>query len=184
MCKTGFKDKAYACLFNVNKFPRWLRSAAQVMVDKYQGDPRNIWAVGPENVGLIYDRFLEFDGIGDALAIMARNILVRDCGVAGGRKSQRYLTVKPDVLARRVLARAGIAESESLRDFRAALQDLKLRRPADFDPAIWDVGREFCFKTDPACSLCPLRLSCEYGLGRQGAPRRRPTSVLVQRARG
>ncbi|MGD0919642.1 MAG: hypothetical protein ABSB22_24650, partial [Thermodesulfobacteriota bacterium] len=145
-----------------NKFPRWLRSAARKMLDKYQGNPCTIWAVTPENVSLIYDRFLEFDGIGDALAKMAQFILVRNFRVAGGKQNQSKMSVKPDILVRRVLARTGITESEKLPHVLGALSELKLPRPADFDASLWVVGREFCFKTDPNCSKCPLQTECAY----------------------
>jgi endonuclease III len=163
ICTSGYEGTSYGSHYTTNKFPQWLRAAAALMSEKYQGDPRNLWAVGPEDVSLLYDRFLEFDGIGDALAKMAQFILVRNYRVAGGRKNQSKMSVKPDVLVRRVLARTGIAESEKLNDVLGTLSELKLRRPADFDASLWVVGREFCFKTNPYCEPCPLKRECAYG---------------------
>jgi endonuclease III len=162
ICTSGYEGKSYASVYCTNKFPGWLRSAAQKMLDTYQGDPRTIWAVAPENVSLIYDRFLGFDGIGDALAKMAQFILVRNFRVAGGKKNQSKMSVKPDVLVRRVLARTGITKSDALPHVLTSLNELKLSRPADFDASLWVVGRKFCSKTDPNCSECPLQPVCEY----------------------
>lgn len=162
ICTSGYEGKSYASVYCTNKFPQWLRSAAQRMLDTYQGDPRTIWAVTPENVSLIYDRFREFDGIGDALAKMAQFILVRNFCVAGGKQNQSKMSVKPDVLVRRVLARTGITQCETLSHVLGTLSALKLARPADFDASLWVVGREFCFKTDPNCSKCPLQRECAY----------------------
>ena len=160
ICRYGHDGKSYASVYCVNRFPRWLRSAAVRMGDQYDGDPRAIWSVGPEKVALIYDRFREFDEIGDALAKMAQFALVRDHGVAGGRLNQSRMAVKPDILVRRVLARTGIAESDDIGAVLDTLESLNLRRPADFDAALWVIGREFCLKTSPRCQPCPLRSAC------------------------
>lgn len=59
-----------------------------MIISKYESDVGNIWNyVRPEDVHVIYDRFLEFSGIGDALARMAQFILVREYGIAGGAKN-------------------------------------------------------------------------------------------------
>jgi endonuclease III len=170
ICTSGYEGKSYASVYCTNKFPRWLRSAARKMLATYQGDPRNIWAVAPKNVSLIYDRFREFDGIGDALAKMAQFILVRNFGVAGGKKNQSKMAVKPDRLVRRVPARTGITKSVALPHVLTSLNELRLSRPADFDASLWVVGREFCSKTNPNCSKCPLQRVCEYVQAQQGAP--------------
>jgi len=160
ICRTGFEGKSYASVFCVNKFPTWLRSAAHRINDEYGGDPRNIWDVRADKVQLIYDRFSEFDGIGDALAKMAQFILVRNYGIAGGKVNQSQMSVKPDVLVRRVLYRSGLAESEGIQITISALESLRLKRPADFDAALWTIGREYCLKSKPVCELCPISESC------------------------
>ena len=83
--RTGYDGKSYASVCCVNKFPAWLRSAANRMQKEYDDDPRNIWAVRVDQVQAIYEKFLAFDGIGDALAKMAQFILVRNYGIAGGK---------------------------------------------------------------------------------------------------
>jgi len=87
ICQTGYDGTSYASVFCYNKFPVWLRNASVIILDKYAGDPRNIWNVTSENVKEIYSRFTGFDGIGDALAKMAQFILVRNYVVAGGKKT-------------------------------------------------------------------------------------------------
>jgi len=165
ICKTGFAGKSYAAYFAVNKFPRWLRSAAKRMVEKYSGDPRKIWNVSPRNVHRIYERLLEFDGIGENIASMGQFLLVRGYKVAGGKENQSKMSIKLDVLVRRVLARLGIAEDEKQEDeklstAKTAVAELDLRSPADFDAALWTVGREYCANTEPDCENCPLNTAC------------------------
>ena len=108
---------------------------------------------------------MEFEGIGDALAKMAQFILVRDYGIAGGKKSKKYMSVKPDVHLQRVLFRLGISEKKTPASVISSVDNLKLRSQADFDWAVWTIGREHCHaKKEPDCSGCPLDRVCEKHL--------------------
>lgn len=114
ICTHGFNGQPFALGMRVNAFPRQLRAAGRKIVDEYDADVRNIWNnVGKEDVDEVYWRLSEFDGIGDALAKMGQFILVRSYGIAGGRKSKKYMSVKPDVHLQRVLFRLGVCESEA-----------------------------------------------------------------------
>jgi endonuclease III len=161
VCQKGFNGTSYASVYTVNKFPKWLRSAASKIVDKYEGDPRNIWKVSANNVDQIYDRFIEFDGIGDALAKMAQFILLRNYGIAGGVESRNEVSVKPDALVRRVLYRSGISPSEGISKSISIIEQLPLASPANFDAATWIIGREYCLKSEPKCTTCPIRKVCK-----------------------
>ncbi|MBF0420062.1 MAG: hypothetical protein HQL78_07840 [Magnetococcales bacterium] len=158
--KLSYKG-SYAVNYQTNKFPKWLRSSAKKIVAEYDSDPRLIWDVSPENCFLIYERFKEFDGIGDALAKMAQFILVRSYGVAGGKKNKHLLSIKPDIHLRRVLYRCGITSSEKTSVTTDEIGSLKLKSPADFDAACWYIGKEFCGKSDRKCATCPLSGDCE-----------------------
>lgn len=161
ICQTGFEGTSYASNFAFNKLPLWLKSASTRMIDVYGGDPRNIWSVKPHEVALIYDRFVEFDGIGDALGKMAQFILVRNHGIAGGRSSQHMMSIKPDELVRRVVHRTGISPTNRIGHVVAAASALELKSPADFDAAAWTIGREYCGKSEPRCGDCPISGACD-----------------------
>lgn len=163
ICTKGFDGKSYALAVQVNSFPLRLKKNASFMIDKYHGDPRKIWNVTPQEVCLIYDRFKDFSGIGDALAKMAQFILVRNHGVAGGKKNQHLMSVKPDIHVCRVLYRAGIIPTELPKDASCHLDKLNLDRPADFDAVLWTIGSGFCDRTAPNCIECPIRRACETG---------------------
>lgn len=163
ICQKGYNGTSYASNYAFNKFPNWLNNASIKMVNEYSGDPRNIWNVSTDNVKNIYDRFIDFDGIGDALAKMAQFILVRNYGVAGGLKNRANMSVKPDTLVRRVMFRSGISSSETVTESIEVIENLSLPSPADFDAAAWIIGREFCNKSDPKCSDCPILKVCDYG---------------------
>ena len=165
ICRRCYDGQAFALGVRVNIFSKNLKSAARKIVDKYGSDVRNLWNnVDAEHVDEIYEKFKEFDGIGDALAKMAQFILVRDYGIAGGRDSKKYLSVKPDVHLQRVLFRLGIAERKTAASVDANVGDLNLKSPADFDWAVWNIGREYCHSSKPDCSKCPLEEICEKRL--------------------
>ena len=165
ICTKGYHGQAFALGVRVNVFPKNLKSAARKIVEGYDSDVRNVWnGIDMEDVDQIYWRFMEFEGIGDALAKMAQFILVRDFGIAGGKRSKKYLSVKPDVHVRRVLFRLGISERETSASVISAVDDLNLPSQADFDWAVWTIGREHCHASEPDCSGCPLDGVCEKHL--------------------
>ena len=165
ICRRGYDGQAFALGVKINAFPKNLKSAAKKIVGEYESDVRNVWNnVDAEDVDEIYNRFKEFEGIGDALAKMAQFILVRDYGIAGGKESKKYLSVKPDTHLQRVLFRLGLAEKETAASVVANVDNLKLASPADFDWAVWNIGQEFCHPHEPACSNCPLEKICEKHL--------------------
>lgn len=162
ICQTGYEGKAFALRFASNSFPYRLKAAAKKIVSDYDSDVRKIWnKLAKEDVDKIYCRFKEFEGIGDALARMAQFSLVRKYGVAGGKASKKYMSVKPDVHVQRVLFRLGICEQKTPRSVMVVTNDLNLRSPADFDWAVWKIGKLYCHSNYPECFNCPLEQVCE-----------------------
>lgn len=160
ICQKGYDGKSYATHFAYNHFPKRLKKAAQKIISEYGSDVRNIWNVKSKDVGVIDDRFLEFDGIGDALSKMAQFTLVRNFGVAGGRENQHLMSIKPDAVVQRVLYRTGLIASENAAVAADTIGEMNLNSPADFDAAVWIIGRDYCLKNDPNCVACPIRASC------------------------
>ena len=139
-----------------------IKKAADLITTQYAGDVRKIWAVRrSDNVDLIYERFKEFYGIGDALARMAQFILVRSYGVGGGREQQQNLHVKPDVHVRRVTRRLGLVQPHRGCNVGDEIAALKIKSPADFDLAVFRTGQYFCKAGRPNCSGCHLEDVCE-----------------------
>ena len=137
-----------------------LQGCADIIIEKYEGDPRQIWNY-QRCVPEVRDRFEEFPGIGKALSRMAVLILVRNNGLIDGKKSLPKLDVKPDDLRKRVFERAGLVSSNpSFNDFLEAARQLKPDFPAALDAPTWDIGREFCTPHNPQCGDCPLDKVC------------------------
>lgn len=165
ICREGYEGKHYALHIHAKNFPKDLKNNAKKIMKDYEGDVRNVWnGIRPEEEHEIYNRFTEFSGIGKALAEMAKFILVRGYGIAGGKEIRKKMKVKPDLHLQRVLYRLGISEEESVKSVIDATEKMRLKSPADFDWAIFDIGRKYCFKSDPNCSDCPLNKVCQKRL--------------------
>lgn len=158
ICRKGYHGKSYGERFQAPKFPGWLRGMARVVVDEYEGDARKVW--NNADASSLYWRLRGMPGIGDALAKMGQFILVRNYGVAGGAKNRSCLAAKPDEHVRRVSYRAGLSTSSRTMTVVRALEALQLPSPADFDAAVWDIGRRWCSPSNPSCGSCPLTSSC------------------------
>ncbi|MFV0349023.1 MAG: hypothetical protein ACK5JO_10585 [Halodesulfovibrio sp.] len=160
-CTKGFEGTAFASRFNVNNFAEWLRKNAEIMNEKYDGDPRNIWNyIASKDVDIIYHRLQEFYGIGDAIAKMMQFILVRNYGVAGGEASKKMLSVKPDIHLQRVCYRLGLIDEMKAVKVADWATEAKLASPADFDAAVWVIGRDYCGESKSNCVECPLDSVC------------------------
>ena len=165
ICGEGYEEKHYVLGFLAGNFHKYLKNNAKKIVKDYEGDVRNVWnGVRPQEIHVIYDRFKEFAGIGDALAKMAQFILVRKYGIAGGKKIRKKMKVKPDQHVKRVLYRLGISEDKSPNSVIDATEKMKLKSPADFDWAIFDIGRKYCNPKKPNCFDCPLNKVCQKRL--------------------
>lgn len=161
ICNKGFYGKAYALGVSNPKFPEDLKNSAKLIVNRYDGDVTNVWKyIRAGNIDELYDRLIEFPGIGDALARMGQFILVRTYGVGGGEANKSKMRIKPDVHVRRVAYRTGLISTQKVSLATKELDSLQLESPADFDLAIWDIGRKYCKPKNPHCGECPINKVC------------------------
>jgi endonuclease-3 len=129
-----------------------LHSALRRIEAEYGGDASEIWAERPSSATIVR-RFLEFDGVGQKIATMAANILVRDFRIP---VSDRYsIDISVDVQIRRVFARMGFVAEDAPPEFiiyRA--RELHPEYPGIFDLVLWELGRTICLPTRPRCIEC------------------------------
>jgi len=141
------------------KMPNWIIAASQLLVDKYDGKPQNIWKDSPRADDL-QRRFIEFKGIGQKKASMATNILVRDKHVQVKGVDYTGIDVSGDVHVRRVFLRAGLIDLDSVQAAVHAARLLNPKYPGELDLPAWYAGRKFCHPKEPKCSECPLGADC------------------------
>ena len=139
---------------------RRLKRACQLIVKKYNDNAKNIWADEPDARAL-YDRLMEFDGIGQKKSSMTVNILYRDLGVK--IKNESGIDVSYDVMVRRIFLRTGLVKKDTLENVINTARQLHPSYPGELDYPAWYIGREWCLPKHPQCQKCPLKTVCGKG---------------------
>lgn len=146
-------------LHRYRKVARWIVDASQLLLERYQGDARNIWSDEPSAFELEH-RFREFVGIAQKKGSMAVNILVRDRGIPIKGMDKIMIDISYDRHVRRVFLRTGLIESDSEEALIRAARRLNPRYPGELDGPAWRVGFTWCHPQNPDCSSCRLSSVC------------------------
>ena len=150
---------------NLHRFPkqiaRFTLDASNRIACQYNGITSNIWR-NTESAREIKANFLQFKGIGPKKAEMATKILVRDKNLK--LNDLWSVGLAPDVHVWRVLYRLGNIVSANPGTTEELVRVGKLLKPdypAEFDDALWMLGRDICRPTNPLCLQCPLNILCQ-----------------------
>lgn len=137
--------------------PRWVCSAAQQLLDRYEGDASHIWEPGT-HVITATERLAGFDGVGRKKSVMAVEILVRHFGAQlVGRECGQ---VAFDVQVRRMFLRSGLVSEDTREAVEAAASRACPEAPGTLDLPAWLIGRESCRPKAPLCEKCRLGKVC------------------------
>lgn len=136
--------------------------AVALINKKYSGNASLIWTDKPGS-GQLVSRFLEFNGVGQKIASMAANILVRHFKI---RLSEYVnIDISVDVHVNRVLSRLGLVpENASIDQVVMAARSVYPEFPGILDFNCWEIGRKWCRPERPSCGQCPINNYCQYGL--------------------
>lgn len=145
-----------------HRFQKTIADALELGIKRirtqYDGDAANIWNDKPSSAELI-QRLREFDGVGQKIAAMTAQILVRDFGIE--YTDYKRLDIAVDVHTRRVMKRLGLVDSKDTdQEIIFKARQMNPDFPGVFDLPLWKVGRNFCFETSPNCNKCLLNRSC------------------------
>lgn len=141
-------------------FAKQLPKAAEIILEKYEGDPRKMWN-SKRNVAKVRESFEEIPGIGQALSRMAVLILARNYGLLGGRSALQQLDIKPDIHLMRVFKRSGLIPPRATqKDAIETARKLSPKFPAVLDGPSWEIGRTWCHPRNPDCRNCPITKAC------------------------
>lgn len=151
--ETGIAEdlKREGCRYwrNMAKF---VVAAINKLANEYDGSAKNIWS-NVTSAKTVYDRFIQFKGIGQKKASMAVNILVRECKI---NLSLRDIDVSYDKHIRQVFLRSGLADYDDLEHIIKTARQEYPNYPGILDKPAWYIGRDWCFNENPDCVSCPL----------------------------
>jgi len=163
--------------------PDCLHSAVQV-IDKYSnncGKAQRLWSGNKLSGKEVVDRFKEIKGVGDKIANMAVRILVTRFGQQIETAS---IDVSVDVHVAKVFPRLGLvhvdkgATKSSVKKLIVEkARKLHSEFPAEIDPPLFIIGKNYCHKTNPNCVDCPMVELCEYAATHKRKPRRMKNQI-------
>jgi endonuclease-3 len=147
------------------KCHRFPQQAAQTIkelsvhiVSFYEGEASRLW--DSDKIDVIKRRLLSILGVGEGIASMTLNILLREGKINLNPGEYAKLDVKPDVHVQRVFYRTGMAEKQEKEAAILAARKFYPQYPGKLDSPAWKIGQEYCFAESPNCQLCPLTGPC------------------------
>jgi len=154
-----------------NVMAKRLKSCANTLKDRYQGNASNIW--NNQNASEVIRRLLEFEGIGQKIANMFVRMLVTYYGVEINGWNKIDIAVDRHVA--RVFLRLGLVFQNSrnatfrISDIRLPIIDkareLSPNYPAALDEPAFFIGRNWCTANHAYCEdgvePCPLKEVCQ-----------------------
>jgi len=123
-----------------NDMARNFYKAIQKIKNNYDGNASKIWTNNPSAAAIIC-KFLEFDGVGQKIANMAVNILVRELKVP--IKNLSAIDISADTHVIRMMKKLGFAPEDATREyiiFRA--REFYPEYPGILDIGLFQMGRE------------------------------------------
>jgi endonuclease III len=143
--------------------PKWLKAAAQKVVNEYRGNAENVWC-DCHTAAEAIARLDDFKGIGLKKAHMAAASL-REWHVFGGFEA---INMAVDVHVRRVWKRLGLVKKGEVREIHAVAAAMRPAYPGALDLPTWTIGRDWCNAARPDCEglaagkSCPLEKCCSH----------------------
>lgn len=154
--------KVFSKPSKLHRFPHqmseYVYDSIQLIGNRYQGNAANIWKGRPPSAEVVL-RFLGFRGVGQKIATMATNILVRHFKVEFSDYSS--VDVSVDVHLRRVFTRLGlISEGASQEEVILRARAIHPVFPGLMDLPAWEIGRTWCRPSNPRCGECYMLEVC------------------------
>jgi endonuclease III len=168
------KDKVFDWIINYSghrlkkEIAKDIMIALRIIKNKYNGNASEIWSCLNANETISYEtvmyRFKEFAGIGDNIAKMAINVLVRDLKISTLDKSAIDILVNRHI--KRVFPRVfwgidNVKDTEIINLARELYPDF----PVALDyPLKYLSTKKICTEKEPNCYKCYLNGLCKYSL--------------------
>ncbi len=132
--------------------------AIKTIGDVYGGDASKMWSGKPSSATVVY-RFLQIHGVGQKIATMAANILVRNFNIKF--KDYCSIDVSVDVHIKRVFYRLGLTEKGAAsKKITDKARGLHPNFPGILDFPCWQIGKNWCTPRNPKCKECYMNQVC------------------------
>lgn len=142
----------------VNDAPRTLQELTMIVVEECDGDAFNLWR--GKSAAAVKRTFMSIHGVGSGIASMGVLLVEKTFGIRFADLDRPHMDIKPDVHTVRVLYRLGVSDAPTVDSTVQAARRLSPEFPGAVDGALWELGRRYCYASNPNCPGCPIRLEC------------------------
>lgn len=143
----------------VNAAPRTVHELTRIVIEECDGDAFNLWR--NKRAAEVHRTFLSIHGVGPGIASMGVLLIEKTFGIRFSDLDRTRMDIKPDVHTVRVLYRLGVSEIETTDAAIESTRKLNPGFPGAVDGALWELGRRYCFASNPNCAECPMNHICE-----------------------
>jgi endonuclease III len=142
----------------VNDAPKTVHDLTRFVVEECSGDASLVWE-GRRAADV--NRILRsIHGVGPGIANMGVLLIEKAFGVRFRDLDRTGMDIKPDVHTMRVLYRLGASEAQTTEAAIAASRLMNPSFPGGLDGGLWEIGRRWCFASNPNCRDCPVNENC------------------------
>jgi endonuclease III len=142
----------------VNDAPKTIRDLTRIVIEECDGDATRIWK-GKRSTQ-VNRTFQSIHGVGPGIANMGVLLIEKAFAVRFSDLDRTRMDIKPDVHTVRVLYRLGASRVNGNEAAIAATRQMNPAFPGELDGALWEIGRRWCFASNPNCSDCIMRAVC------------------------
>ena len=142
----------------VNDAPRTVSELTRIVVEECGGNAANIWQ--GRSAASVKRTFMSIHGVGPGIASMGVLLIEKTFGVRFADLDRPHMDIKPDVHTVRVLYRLGVSDATTTDAAIQAARRLSPEFPGAVDGGLWELGRRFCFASNPNCAGCPMNDAC------------------------
>lgn len=142
----------------VNDAPKTISDLTRIVMDECDGNAANIW-IG-KRAAEVNRTFQSIHGVGPGIANMGVLLIEKGFGIRFSDLDHTRMDIKPDVHTMRVLYRLGVSDAKAEEAAIAATRRMHPDFPGELDSALWEIGRRWCFASNPDCDHCPMTIIC------------------------
>jgi endonuclease III len=142
----------------LNDAPKSVYDLTRFVVEKCSGDASLVWE-GRRAADV--NRILRsIHGVGPGIANMGVLLIEKAFGVRFRDLERSGMDIKPDVHTVRVLYRLGASDAQTVEAALESSRRMNPSFPGGLDGGLWEVGRRWCFASNPNCRDCPMNQDC------------------------
>jgi len=142
----------------VNDAPKTIRDLTRIVVEECNRDAANLWQ--GKRAAEVKRTFMSIHGVGPGISNMGVLLIEKAFGVRFSDLDRTHMDIKPDTHTVLVLYRLGASEKSTNESAIAATRRMNPTFPGELDGALWYIGREWCYASNPNCGECPVSTVC------------------------